>query len=111
PANTATSYQKFAARFESELVPLFDEVRLYNNDGKEPVLIAEKKGKGQALEILDTELYQKFIDKKSIDPAKYRSPTADSNKVLEDHEKKEQEKGGREQGGGAIQPPQTPWTD
>lgn len=112
PANTATSYKKFSARFEGELVPLFDEVRLYNADGETPVLIAEKKGKGQKLEILDQGLYDKFLAKKDIDPEQYKSPTADSNVINEDHKKREGEKSG----GKAFDPsdmlpsPQTPWS-
>jgi hypothetical protein len=91
PANIATSYQKFSARFESELVPLFDEVRLYNIDGAEPKLIAQKTGKGQPLEILDKELYQKFLDKRSIDPQTRKSATADTNIINDEHQKKEKE--------------------
>jgi hypothetical protein len=92
PANTATSYKKFADRFKNELVPLFDEVRLYNTDGKEPMLIAQKKGKGEELEILKPELYAKFLAKAVIDPKKFESPTAGDSVILEEHKERDKAK-------------------
>lgn len=86
PANTATSYQKFSARFENELVPLFDEIRLYNTDKPAPFLIAEKTGPGQPLHIIDPQLYAAFIAKKSIDPSSYQSATAGTNTLLAEHQ-------------------------
>lgn len=85
PFNTATSYQKFAARFETELMPLFDEIRLYNTDGQEPKLIAQKKSKEEKLEILNQQLYAQFINKKYITPETFKSATVDTNVIAEEH--------------------------
>jgi hypothetical protein len=72
--NTAKSYQAFAARFESELVGRFDEIKLYNTDGPEPILIAEKTGPDQSLQIIDQELYAAFKKQAEINPLDYGQP-------------------------------------
>lgn len=89
PGNTAISYQKFSARFEKELVPLFDEIRLYNTDQEPPKLIAEKKGSDQKLEILDQALFARFLANGVIDPEQYKSKAADANVINVEHKERD----------------------
>jgi hypothetical protein len=89
PANTARSYQKFSERFGKELVNLFDEIQLYNTDQSPPVLIAQKKGVGQELEVLNEELYGQFTAKRHLKPDLYASPTVKENPIHLDWQGKE----------------------
>jgi hypothetical protein len=81
PKNTATSYKQFSKRFDEELVPLFDEIQLYNTDQNPPLLIAQKKGAGKDLEIYNAELYAQFKARAKLDPDKYATPTAAANVI------------------------------
>jgi len=81
PYSVAACFKMFATRFESELAPLFDEIRLYDTDQNPPQLIAEKKSEGQPLDILNPERYAEFLAKKDIDPEQYKSSTATVNSV------------------------------
>lgn len=83
--NTAVSYKRFAARFEEELVPLFDEIQLYKTDTDPPTLIAQKLGANEALEILDQELYAAFINRQHIDPNRYKTPDTLASVISAEH--------------------------
>lgn len=97
PYNTARSYHTFATRFKDELVPLFDQIRLYDSDSEPPKLIAEKKGKGQELEIKDPVLYAKFVANQTMDPLDYASPTVRANVIAEEAQKLEEAKKAEQQ--------------
>jgi len=87
PKATATSFKRFASRFESELVPAFDQIKLYNSDSEPPKLIAIKRGKGQELEVLEPALYHAFLAKKDVDVEKYASRIDESNVIQAGHQK------------------------
>lgn len=70
--DTAVSHKKFSERFQNDWINKFDQIYLYNTDEKEPILIAQKTGRDNKLEILDAEKYNAFIAKKDLDTEKYR---------------------------------------
>lgn len=90
PFNTVTSYQKFAERFERELLPLFDEVKLYDTINTPPVLLMEKRaakpGELSGETIIHRPLdYMYFLAQKSLNPKDYASPHAEKNAIAMQH--------------------------
>lgn len=87
--NTVTSYQRFSARWDKELVPVFDKIELYNTDGvkdgKPPVLIAEKKGTGKPLVVYDQTLYAQFKAKACLDPNQFRTAATAADITAQNH--------------------------
>ncbi len=84
PLNTAASYKNFAGRVPA-LSQAFDEVRIYNVDGEEPVLIAQKID-NQIVPVQGQEArYMKFLANANIQPEEVASRYAVANVIADEH--------------------------
>jgi hypothetical protein len=85
PFNTASLFKNFSKVFQDEYIGLFDEVLLYNTDNNPSELITHKASADQELEILNSEIYTRFIAKRHFNPKALRALTLEDNVIATEH--------------------------